>query len=180
MTTLLSTLPPIIVCIIVACAKILEISIQSLKTVLMVKGQRIYASILGFIEVMIWGFVISAVISTLGDDIVLLLFYCIGYSTGLFLGSVLEEKLALGTVSIQLIVKPKHTDTVCEYLTSRGNGYTIFHGHGAKSEANLIITVVERKQGKKLLQEIQNLCNNEVFQMTSDVSKFVGGYGVHK
>lgn len=129
---------------------------------------------------MIWGFVISAVISTLGDDILLLLFYCIGYSTGLFLGSVLEEKLALGTVSLQLIVKPKHTETVCEYLTNRGNGYTIFNGHGAKSEANLIITVVERKQGKKLLHEIQQLCNNEVFEMTSDVSKFVGGYGVQK
>jgi uncharacterized protein YebE (UPF0316 family) len=180
MTELLNSLPPILVCFIVCFAKIAEISVQSLKTVLMVKGQRVYASMLGFLEVMIWGLVISAVITTLGNDMWLLLFYCIGYATGLFLGSLLEEKLALGTVSIQIVVKPKHTETICQYLTARGNGYTIFNGHGAKSEANLIIIVVERKQSKKMLREIRALCNNEVFEMTSDVSRFIGGYGVSK
>lgn len=180
MTELLNSLPPIVVCFVVCFAKILEISVQSLKTVLMVKGQRVYASLLGFLEVMIWGLVISAVITTLGNDMWLLLFYCVGYATGLFLGSLLEEKLALGTVSLQIIAKPKHTEKICKYLTDRGNGYTIFHGHGAKSEANLIIIVVQRKHSKKILAEIRELCNYEVFEMTSDVSRFVGGYGVSK
>lgn len=180
MTELLNSLPPIVVCFVVCFAKILEISVQSLKTVLMVKGQRVYASLLGFVEVMIWGLVISAVITTLGNDIWLLLFYCIGYSSGLFLGSLLEEKLALGTVSLQIIAKPEHTETIGKYLTERGNGYTVFNGHGAKAEANLIIIVVQRKHSKKMLAEIRELCNYEVFEMTSDVSRFVGGYGVSK
>lgn len=180
MTELLSTLPPITVCLIVCFAKIIEISVQSLKTVLMVKGQRVYASLLGFLEVMIWGLVISAVITTLGNDIWLLLFYCVGYASGLYLGSLLEEKLALGTVSLQIIAKPKHTEEICAYLTARGNGYTVFRGHGAKSDANLIIIVVQRKQSKKLFREIRALCNNEVFEMSSDVSRFAGGYGVSK
>ena len=180
MTDLLNSLPPIVVCFIVAFAKIAEISVQSLKTVLMVKGQRIYAFILGFVEVLIWGLVISAVITTLGNDPWLLMFYCVGYSTGLFLGSLLEEKLALGTVSLQIIAKPEHTETIGKYLTERGNGYTVFNGHGAKSDANLMIIVVQRKQSKKMLKEIRALCNNEVFEMTSDVSRFAGGYGVSK
>lgn len=33
----------------------------------------------------------------------LLAFYCIGYATGLFLGSTLECKIALGTSNLQLI-----------------------------------------------------------------------------
>jgi uncharacterized protein YebE (UPF0316 family) len=180
MTELLNSLPPIVVCFVVCFAKILEISVQSLKTVLMVKGQRVYASLLGFVEVMIWGLVISAVITTLGNDMWLLLFYCVGYATGLFLGSLLEEKLALGTVSLQIIANPKHTEKIGKYLTDRGNGYTVFNGHGAKSEANLIIIVVQRKHSKKMLAEIRELCNYEVFEMTSDVSRFVGGYGVSK
>lgn len=180
MTDFLSSLPPIAVCFIVAFAKIAEISVQSLKTVLMVKGQRVYASLLGFLEVLIWGLVISAVITTLGNDMWLLMFYCIGYSSGLFLGSLLEEKLALGTVSLQIIAKPEHTETIGKYLTERGNGYTVFNGHGAKSEANLMIIVVQRKQSKKMLKEIRALCHNEVFEIASDVSRFAGGYGVSK
>lgn len=180
MTEFLNVLPPIVMCFIVCFAKILEISVQSLKTVLMVKGQRVYASLLGFLEVLIWGLVISAVITTLGNDMWLLLFYCVGYSTGLYLGSLLEEKLALGAVNLQIIANPKHTATIQKYLTERGNGYTILNGHGAQADSNLIIIVVQRKQSKKMLQEIRTLCNQEVFDITSDVSRFAGGYGVSK
>ena len=180
MSELLNALPPIVMCIIVALAKICEISVQSLKTVLMVKGQRVYASLLGFLEVLIWGLVISAVITTLGDDMWLLLFYCVGYASGLYLGSLLEEKLALGTVNLQIIANPKHTEEIEQYLHERGNGYLVLNGHGAHTESNLIIIVVRRKQSKKMLREIRALCNNEVFEITSDVSRFAGGYGVSK
>ena len=57
-----------IYCIIVCLAKILEISVQSVKTVFMVKGQRIQAALLGFLECVIWGLVISAIIDTLSGN----------------------------------------------------------------------------------------------------------------
>ena len=74
MSELLKTMPHIAVCLIVCLAKIVEISIQSLKTVMMVKGQRVRAAFLGFVECMIWGLVISTLVTTLGDDITLLVF----------------------------------------------------------------------------------------------------------
>ena len=76
MSEFLSMLPPIVVCLIVCAAKIVEISIQSLKTCMMVKGQRLKAAGLGFLECIIWGLVISTIIGTLGDNIFLLLFPC--------------------------------------------------------------------------------------------------------
>jgi uncharacterized protein YebE (UPF0316 family) len=83
------------VCLIVCLAKITEITIQSLKTCMMVKGQRLKAAGLGFVECAVWGLVISTIITTLGDNPLLLLFYCGGYATGLFLGSTIENKIAL-------------------------------------------------------------------------------------
>ena len=74
MSEFLASIPPIAVCLIVCAAKIVEITIQSLKTCMMVKGQRIKAAGLGFVECMIWGLVISTIISTLGDNLFLLLF----------------------------------------------------------------------------------------------------------
>ena len=87
MSDILNNLHPVAVCLLVCLAKIVEISIQSLKTVMMVKGQRLKAAGLGFVECGIWGLVISTIIGTLGDNLLLLLFYCFGYAAGLFLES---------------------------------------------------------------------------------------------
>ncbi|MBE6542754.1 MAG: hypothetical protein E7672_09985, partial [Ruminococcaceae bacterium] len=68
MSEFLASIHPSLVCLIVCAAKIIEISIQSLKTCMMVKGQRLKAACLGFAECTIWGLVISTIIGTLGDN----------------------------------------------------------------------------------------------------------------
>ena len=116
MSEFLASIPPIVVCLIVCCAKIVEITIQSLKTCMMVKGERLKAAGLGFIECVIWGLVISTIIGTLGDNLFLLLFYCIGYASGLFIGSFIESKIALGTSNLELIANDESTELITEYL----------------------------------------------------------------
>ena len=171
---------PIYVCIIVCVAKILEITIQSLKTCMMVKGERLKAAGLGLIECLVWGLVISTIIGTLGDDIFLLAFYCLGYAIGLFLGSTLESKIALGTSSLQLIANDENTDKIIEYLKENSRGYTIFNGQGSKDKMNMIFIVTPRRDSNFLLKEIRKICDNNVFVVVDDVSKYAGGYGMLK
>ena len=171
---------PILVCLLVCAAKIVEITIQSLKTCMMVKGQRLKAAGLGFIECTIWGLVISTLIGTLGDDYLLLLFYCIGYATGLFLGSTLESKIALGTSNLELIASDDSTEKITAYLKENGRGYTVFEGQGSKEKMNMIFVVLPRKETPKVLREIRKACDNKVFVAVSEVSKYAGGYGMMK
>lgn len=180
MSEFLASLHPIVVCLIVCAAKIVEISIQSLKTCMMVKGQRLKAAFLGFVECMIWGLVISTIISTLGDNLLLLVFYCAGYATGLFLGSTIEGKIALGTSNLQLIANDENTKLIISYLRENKRGYTIFSGRGSTDRMNMILIVLPRREMKKVLKEIRKLCNNRVFVVASDVSKYAGGYGLVK
>ena len=180
MSEFLASLNPIVVCVIVCAAKIVEITIQSLKTCMMVKGQRIKAAALGFVECMIWGLVISTIISTLGDNLALLLFYCVGYATGLFLGSTIEGKIALGTSNLQLIANDENTKLIITYLRENKRGYTIFSGQGSTDKMNMILIVLPRKDSMRVLKEIRHLCQNNVFVVASDVSKYAGGYGMVK
>lgn len=180
MSELLSSLPPIAVCLIVCCAKIVEISIQSLKTCMMVKGQRLKAAGLGFVECMIWGLVISTIISTLGDNYLLLLFYCFGYAVGLFLGSTIESKIAIGTSNLELIANDESTELITAYLNEKNMGYTVLDGHGSKDKMNMIFIVLARKETPKVLREIRQICDNKVFVVASEVSKYAGGYGMLK
>ena len=180
MSEFLASIPPIVVCLIVCLAKIVEITIQSLKTCMMVRGQRLKAAGLGLLECAIWGLVISTIIGTLGDNLFLLLFYCFGYATGLFLGSTLEGKIALGTSSLQLIANAENTKRIIEYLKQNSRGYTVFEGQGSKDKMNMIFTVVPRRDSAMLLKEIRGICENNVFVVMDDVNKYAGGYGMVK
>lgn len=180
MSEFLASIPPVAVCFIVCAAKIIEISISSLKTCMMVKGQRLKAAGLGFVECTIWGLVISTIIGTLGDNIFLLLFYCVGYATGLFLGSTIENKIALGTSNLELIASDESTEKITALLREKGKGYTVFEGHGSTDKMNMIFVVLPRKETPKMLKEIRRACDNKVFVVASEVSKYAGGYGMVK
>ena len=180
MSEFLASIPPIAVCFIVCAAKIVEITIQSLKTCMMVKGQRFKAAALGFVECAIWGLVISTIISTLGDNLFLLAFYCAGYAVGLFLGSTLEGKIALGTSSLELIANDENTAKITEYLKKNSRGYTVLEGHGSTEKMNMILIVLPRRDAAPVLKEIRKMCQNNVFVVVDDVSKYAGGYGMVK
>lgn len=180
MSEFLASIPPVFVCLIVCAAKIIEITIQSLKTCMMVKGQRLKAAGLGFVECTIWGLVISTIIGTLGDNLFLLLFYCVGYATGLFLGSTLESKIALGTSNLELIASDESTANITAYLKENNRGYTVFGGQGSKDKMNMIFIVLPRKETPRVLKDIRKACDNKVFVVASEVSKYAGGYGMVK
>lgn len=180
MSEFLSSIHPAFVCVIICVAKIIEITIQSLKTCMMVKGQRIKAAGLGFVECAIWGLVISTIIGTLGDNLFLLFFYCIGYAVGLFLGSTIEGKIALGTSNLELIASDEATDQITGYLKENNRGYTVFAGHGSTDKMNMIFIVLPRKETPRVLKDIRKVCGNKVFVVASEVSKYAGGYGMVK
>lgn len=180
MSEFLASLSPILVCLIVCAAKIVEISIQSLKTCMMVKGQRLKAAMLGFVECMLWGLVVSSIISTLGDNLLLLVFYCFGYAVGLFLGSTIENKIAIGTSNLELIANDESTELITAYLKENNRGYTVFGGHGSVDKMNMIFVVLPRKETPKVLRDIRKCCDNKVFVVASEVSKYAGGYGTVK
>ena len=180
MSELIAIMPEFLVCLLVCCSKIIEISIQSLKTVMMVKGEKLKAAFLGFVECVIWGLVVSSVISTLGDNLLLLFFYCFGYAAGLYIGSTLENKIALGTSHVELFANESDTKKIRKYLTDNNRGFTVFKGQGSKDAVNMILIIMPRKDVKPTLAEIRKLCDNKVFETTSEISKFTGGYGMRK
>ncbi len=180
MSNFLASIPPIVVCLIVCAAKIVEITIQSLKTCMMVRGERVKAACLGFVECGIWGLVISTIISNLGDKPFLLLFYCGGYAIGLFLGSTIESKIALGTSNLEIIANDDSTEKITSYLKEHNMGYTVLEGHGSKDKMNMIFIVLARKEAAKVLSELRRECDNKMFVAVSEVSKYAGGYGMVK
>ena len=170
----------VLTCLAVFAAKVIEIGISSIKTTCMVKGERKLATALAFIECLIWGFVVSSVITSLSSNVWLLLSYCIGYATGLFVGSVIESKIALGTSTISMIAGDEYLAKVEEHLKNHNQGYSVFDGRGSKGPVHRVEVTLPRKDVKGAIKKIREICDNNVFLVSSEVSRFTGGYGIRK
>ena len=81
-------------CIKIFLARILDVSIGTIRTLIMVKGKIYITTILAFLEVFIWFIVAKEALVTKIDNILIPISYSLGYATGTFLGSYICNNLA--------------------------------------------------------------------------------------
>jgi uncharacterized protein YebE (UPF0316 family) len=105
---------------------------------------------------------------------VLIIAYCLGYAAGNIIGSRIEERLSIGRLVAQVIVKEMPDDMV-QQLRDAGFGVTIFEGEGREGRSYLLNIILDRKQ-IKLLYEIVDGCDCGAFITTMDVRSSLGGY----
>lgn len=154
-------------------ARIIDVSMGTMRMILLVKGQRKIATCIGFFEVMIYLIVLGKVVGNI-DKPVLILAYCAGYASGNFVGSKLEERLSIGKVLVQIIIKDLSCGLV-EVMRDAGFGVTIFQGEGMEGNSYMLNVIADRKKLKQL-KEITDGQDFGAFITTMDVRSSLGGY----
>jgi uncharacterized protein YebE (UPF0316 family) len=89
--------------LIIMVMRICDVSLGTLRTIFVVQGRKYFAALVGFVEVLIWVFVIRFVVQNL-DQFQNLIGYAAGFALGNILGITIEQKIGLGFV--QLILSP--------------------------------------------------------------------------
>ena len=92
-------------------ARIMDVSIGTIRLIFVSKGFKFYAPLLGFFEVIIWLMAIGQIMQHL-DNILCYIAYGLGFATGNFVGIYLEEKLSLGSVVLRIIPRKDTTDLI--------------------------------------------------------------------
>jgi len=156
-------------------ARITDVSIGTLRTILLVKGNKRIAAFLGFFEVLIYLIVLGNVVGNLNKPI-LIFAYCLGYACGNLVGGKIEERLSLGRVSAVIIIKDSYEEIV-KVLRDEGFGVTIFEGMGLEEESYMLNVALERKQIQKLNSLVYKL-NPHAFITITDVRSSAGGHFV--
>ena len=131
-------------------AKIIEVSLSTVRTVLITRGEKFYGSVIGFVEVLIWLYVISAVLIGINEEPFKMVIYALGFACGNYIGCILEEKLALGLITINAIVSEKDGKTLAEILRAENVGVTIIDAEGLKEENKSGCATLLRRNNFKL------------------------------
>jgi uncharacterized protein YebE (UPF0316 family) len=163
------TANPVFLPILIFFARITDVTFGTFRIVMVSKGNKYMAPILGFFEVLIWIIVIGKVMQNL-DHWVNIIAYAAGYATGNLVGLLIEDKVAIGIVRIQIITAIQASELIAKLIES-GYGITHSEANGANGKVSIIYSIINRKQIPVFVEMIGKY-NPNAFYSIEDV-KFV-------
>ncbi|HOE06377.1 MAG TPA: DUF5698 domain-containing protein [Bacilli bacterium] len=166
---------PVLLYIIIFIAKIIEVTIGVLRMVLITKGERKLATVIAFFEIVIWLLVVSTVLVDITEDPFKVLAYAAGFAFGQMFGSLLEDKIALGNIRVEIIADEDIGIKLANHLRENKFGVTTIEASGMTHKKMIIFLYAARKQMKNIL----NLCNEvskDLVITVDDIRPLAGGY----
>ena len=136
-------------------ARVADVTLGTLRIIFVSRGRRNLAPLLGFFEVFIWIVAIGQLVQNLGS-FTSYLGYAAGFAAGNFVGMLIEDRLAIGTLVVRAII-PANCDDLMRQLHDSGYGVTIVNGQGATGPVNLVYTVVKRKHLRQVMRLIHDI-----------------------
>jgi uncharacterized protein YebE (UPF0316 family) len=133
------------------------------------------APLVGFFEISIWLVALTQVFKD-GSSPSVFIAYALGFAFGNYVGILIEERMAMGTVVIRIITQ-HGAQSLIKQLKSSGFRTTTVDAKGQYGPVSIIYSVVKRRQIPVALQMIQDH-NPKAFYTIEDVRKasaFSGG-----
>ncbi len=158
-------------------AKVIEVSMATVRMVLITKGERKIGAVIAFFEVSLWVILVSTVLDNIMENPLKIVAYALGFSLGNYIGSWVEEKIGIGLAEMQVILKEEHGETVVSNLREQGYAVTVLRGEGKSHPRYVLLMYVQRKKIKECANFIKSIQENAVITV-SDKKSLYGGYGM--
>ena len=136
--------------------KILEVTVATVRMVLINRGERIKGAIIAFFDILLWLVITGTVLQGFQDDPVRIVVFALAFSVGNYVGSWLEEKLAFGLSSIQVIApESDESNRLANVLRDNSFGVTVVKGTGRSGERDVLLLHLKRNR----IAKAKNLIN---------------------
>lgn len=166
---------PVLIYLIIFIVKVVEVTISTLRIVLITKDHRIKGAFLAFFEVSIWLIVVSVVLKDITEDPIKIVVYALGFAVGNYCGSWLENKLGTGNASVEVICKRSDAKLISSALREDGLAITSVPAKGMKSPREILVMYIPRKKVQKTVKSIRTINENVVITI-HDIKPIYGGY----
>lgn len=135
-------------------ARVCDVSLSTVRMLLVVRGKRYPAALIGFLEASIYITALSRVMSNIKDPVKILA-YGLGFATGTLLGSFIEEKIAMGHASLEVIPNEGQGEELLKALRTAGYGVTVLTGQGMSGEKMVLLVSTDRKSLPRITSIIE-------------------------
>jgi uncharacterized protein YebE (UPF0316 family) len=158
--------------ILIFCARVADVSLGTLRTVYVSQGKKQLAPLIGFFEVFIWILAMGQIFSNV-TNIWYYFAYAGGFATGNYIGLMIERKISLGHLKIQLILR-ENPENLINTLKVEGFGLTTITAIGTTGNVYLLIMIIKRKNESRVKAIIREKSPN-AFISIEQVKSVKGG-----
>jgi len=161
--------------VIILVINIVYVSLSTIRMILTLKGRRYIAAFVSMFEVVIYVVGLGLVLDTL-DQIQNLVAYAVGFGTGVVVGSMIEEKLALGYITVN-VVSSNPDFNFTQRIRQKGYGVTSWPAYGMDGDRLAMQILTPRKYEQNLYQVIKEI-DPKAFIISYEPKQIYGGFWV--
>lgn len=163
------------VCLEIFLARILDVSISTFRTMIMVRKKSIFTPILAFLEVFIWFMAARRALNTDIDSILIPISYSLGYATGTYIGGCLSRKFIKNINSIEITTKRNNTKLI-NALRREGYAVSVISlKNNYREKQDLLIVDVKSKNTQEAIKLVKEL-DPKAFIVVKDTKVVHNGY----
>ena len=164
----------LLMCIKIFFARLLDVSLGTIRTIYTIKGKNFIASLIGIIEVTVWFLVVKEALNTSNSSWWIVISYALGFSIGTYLGGEISSFFSKSKLGVQVITTNRDYDII---KTIREQGYAVsvldvLGNHGSKY---MLFIEIDGSRLNKLQRLIKKL-DNKAFIVVNETKYVQNGY----
>lgn len=169
-------MPLVFLCIKIFFARIADVTVGTVRTMIMIKGKTVLTGVLAFIEVFIWFLVAREALVTEVNSFWIPISYSLGYATGTLLGSYLSQRFIRGVVGVQVVV-PKENKKLIKTLRDHGFACSVMDlkDDYEGNKKDMLFLQVNNRSLKKVTNLIKKMEPN-AFVVVNETKAVQNGY----
>lgn len=160
---------PVLLTIVVFLARIVDVSLGTVRSILVVRAYRVWAALIGFVEILIWVTAAAFVLRDLSAWYVAVA-YAGGFAIGVYVGIWLEAKLAMGMEMVRAI---SFNPEIALARRLRQHHYSVTELDGQDDDGQpveVLLVVEERRRLPHLLELIERTDPDTIYTI-SDIKQ---------
>ena len=164
-----------LLCIKIFFARILDVTLGTIRTIHTVKGRTLVAGLIAFVEVFIWFVVVREALNTELDSIWIVVSYSAGYATGTMLGTLVSKTFINSIISVEVITS-KGTIENINLIREKGYGVSVLETVNSISDKKQMLFITLNSRNLKDLKHILYQIDSKAFIVVNESKIVQNGY----
>lgn len=146
----------LVLCLKIFLGRTIDVSLSTIRTLLNVKGKKLAAAGIGFIEATIWFLIVKEALNSGTNSLWIVFSYAGGYATGTYLGGFISDKIIKSNFCVQVIINEEN-EILIRKLREEGYGVSVVDAKGHKSNKYMLFIEINHKSFRHLKELIIEL-----------------------